>query len=133
MLDESLHLNFDQNMLRISMLSRRLCCLVKIKHIEKKNRTKCNTTTDYVWKRRANEMHKFRGARYLFFIKFQYRNRNVIRTSKQNALCASRPISINFVGLDNTADPPKKYSVVVEFVNLICTQKALFYYSFLLV
>jgi hypothetical protein len=36
MLDESLHLNFDQNMLRISMLSRRLCCLVKIKHIEKK-------------------------------------------------------------------------------------------------
>jgi hypothetical protein len=31
------------------------------------------------------------------------------------------------------SEPHKKYSMVVKFVNLICTPNALFYYSFLLV
>jgi hypothetical protein len=65
-------------------------------------------TRFYVWKRRANEMHKFRGARYLFFIKFQYRNRNVLTTSNKNTQRASYLISINFVGLDTTPDPPPR-------------------------
>jgi hypothetical protein len=35
-----------------------------------------------------------------------------------------------FIGFDKTATP-KKYSVVVNFVNPICTPNALFYLSFL--
>jgi hypothetical protein len=95
--------------------------------------TRVNTRASLRVRKCTNEMHKFRGAGYLYFIKSQYRNRNVLTTSNKNTLRPSYPISGNFVGLDKTADPPKKYSTVVKFVNLICTPKALFYYSFLLV